>query len=195
MDIILDTPGVKAGRLAALLFGVLAVFAAPESAVACSPVFNPTIAALGPEQVVVVGRVGEKVAGGRVFYVERWFNGGEPMTPIVIRFKEGEPVGDCSYPVATGEHKLIAPMLEADGTLYADLGTLQADPDSIEGRKYVAEAIALFGQGVVPVPVDPPSPADSGIPSWVTFVAAFTAGLVAVHLLRRRQSSADAASS
>ena len=178
-----------------MLFGVLAVVAAPASASACSPSFNPTIRELGPEQVVVVGRVGEKVAGGRVFYVERWFNGGEPMTPIVIGFKEGEPVGDCSYPVVMGEHKIIAPMLEADGTLYADLGTLQADPDSVEGRKYVAEAIALFGQGIVPVGVDPPSPADSGIPSWVAYAVAFSAGLVAVHLLRRRQSSADAASS
>ena len=191
MDIILDTRGVKAGRLAALLLGVLAVFAVPAGASACSPSFNPTIRELGPAQIVVVGRVGEKVPGGRLFHVERWFNGGDPVTPIVIGFKEGEPIGDCSYPVAMGEHKIIAPLLEADGTLYADLGTLQADPDSVEGRKYVAEAIALFGQGVVLLPTVAPEPAGDGIPSWLAFAAAFTAGLVAVHLLRRRRSSAN----
>lgn len=180
---------MKVGRLAALLIGVLAVFAVPPSVSACSPVFNPMIRALGPAQIVVVGTVGEKVPGGRLFHVERWFNGGEPGTPIVIGFKEGGPVGDCSYPLATGEHKIIAPIREPGGTLYADFGTLQADPDSGEGRKYLAEAIALFGQGVVPVPIAPPPSADEGIPSWVTFAAAFTVGLVAVHLLRRRRDS------
>ena len=183
---------MRVGRIAALLIGVLAVFAVPASASACSPSFNPTIRELGPAQIVVVGRVGEKVPGGRLFHVERWFNGAEPVTPILIAFKEGEPIGDCSYPVATGEHKLIAPLREADGTLYADLGTLQADPNSDEGRKYVAEAIALFGQGVVVAPSVAPEPASDGIPSWLVFAAAFTAGLVAVSLLRRRRPSADA---
>jgi hypothetical protein len=136
--------------LRALLLGVgLAVGFPASTAIACSPAFNPNIRELGPAQVVVLGTVGERVPGGRLFHVERWFNGGEPGTPIVIAFKEGEPIGDCSYPVATGERKIIAPWREPDGRLSADLGTLQADPDSADGRRYLEEAVALFGPGVV----------------------------------------------
>lgn len=140
--------------LRALLLGAcLAVGFPVSTAVACSPPFNPTIRELGPAQIVVVGTVGERVPGGRLFHVERWFNGGAPGTPIVIAFKEGEPIGDCSYPVATGERKIIAPWREPDGRLSADLGTLQADPNTDDGRRYLNEAVALFGPGVVPEPV------------------------------------------
>ena len=112
--------------LALTAAGWIALLAWPSSAAACSPPFErPTIRALGPAQLVVVGTVGERVPGGRLFHVERWFNGGEPETPIVIGFKEGEPVGDCSYPVSTDERKIIAPSREPDGSLYADLATLQ----------------------------------------------------------------------
>jgi len=38
------------------------------------------------------------------------------------------------------------------GRLTVDLGTLQADPDSAQGQRYVEEATRLFGPGVVPVP-------------------------------------------
>ncbi len=136
--------------LRALLLGVaLAVGFPASTAVACSPPFDPNIRELGPAQIVVVGSR-ERVPSGRLFHVERWFNGGEPGTPIVIAFKEGEPIGDCSYPVATGERKIIAPWREPDGRLSADLGTLQADPNSEDGRRYLNEAVALFGPGVVP---------------------------------------------
>lgn len=132
--------------LVAATVGVLA-----DPVAACSPPFDPpTLRDLGPRQVVVVGTTGDRVAGGRLFHVERWFNGDVPMTPIVIGFKEGEPTGDCSYPVSAGTHMVIAPARLEDGTLYADLVTLQADPDSEAGRAYVAEAVALYGPGVVP---------------------------------------------
>jgi hypothetical protein len=85
-------------------------------------------------------------------------SGGKPVTPILIEFKEGEPIGDCSYPVAAGTELIIAPYLEADGRLHADLATLQADPSSEQGRQYIAEATALFGPGVVPPPA-PEAPA------------------------------------
>jgi hypothetical protein len=89
----------------------LVCLATPGIAAACSPPMErPTIRALGPGQIVVLGTVGERVAGGRLFHVERWFNRGPSGTPIVIAFKEGEPVGDCSYPVRTGERKIIAPI-------------------------------------------------------------------------------------
>ena len=135
--------------LAFVVASWLGLLSFPGTAAACSPPFNPTIRELGPEQLVVVGTVGERVPGGRLFHVDRWFNGGEPGTPIVIAFKEGEPIGDCSYPVATGERKIIAPVREPDGRLSADLGTLQADPASADGRRYLGEAIDLFGEGVI----------------------------------------------
>ena len=120
---------------------------------ACSPPFEePTIRALGPAQVVVLGVTGELVGGGRLFHVQRWFNGGVPATPIVIAFKEGEPIGDCSYPMFPDRRLIIAPDMAPDGTLSASLVTLQADPGTDVGRRYLAEAIELFGPGVAPVP-------------------------------------------
>ena len=145
----------------ALASVVLAIWALPASA--CSPPFEPSIEALGPHQVVVVGTTGARVANGRLFHVERWFNGGLPTTPIVIGFKEGEPIGDCSYPVAAGTQLIIAPDRLENGSLYADLATLQADPDSEAGRAYLAEAIALFGPGVVPEPAAEEPPANAGM--------------------------------
>ena len=81
--------------LAAVLTAATALWMVPAAASACSPIFDPTIAALGPDQVVVVGTTGERVPGGRIFNVGRWFNGGKPVTPILIEFKEGEATGDC----------------------------------------------------------------------------------------------------
>ncbi len=135
------------------------------AALACSPPFEePTIRALGPAQVVVVGTIGERVQEGRLFHVKRSYNGGVTASRIVIAFKEGEPVGDCSYTVRTGAALIIAPYREPDGRLSADLSTLQADPASDAGRKYIAEATALFGPGVVPVtdsfPADSPTADD-----------------------------------
>lgn len=187
---------MKARRVLALLAaGWIALLVWPASAAACSPPFErPTIRALGPAQLVVLGAVGERVPGGRLFHVERWFNGGEPGTPIVIAFKEGEPVGDCSYPVSTGERKIIAPWREPDGRLSADLGTLQADPNTDDGRRYVDEAIALFGPGVVPEAVDAavdPVPASDELPAEVmiaTLVLA-VAGVVIGLAARRRRTA------
>ena len=133
----------------ALMLGL----ASPSGASACSPPFDPSIRALGPEQIVLVGTTGERVDGGRLFHVERAFNA-TLTTPIVIAFKEGEPVGDCSYPVDPGQHVIIAPFREPDGGLSADLGTLQADPESEAGVGYLAEAIELFGDGYVPAHAD-----------------------------------------
>ena len=158
---------------------------------ACSPSFEePTIRALGPAQVVVMGTIGDRVAGGRLFHVERSYNGGVTATPIVIAFKEGEPVGDCSYPVSTGASLIIAPYREPDGRLTADLGTLQADPSSDAGRRYVAEATTLFGPGVVP-PAASVAPESSPAPDVRLLVVALAAsvGLVfmVVLIVARRQ--------
>ena len=168
---------------------VVAVFAVPAPAVACSPTFEePTIRALGPDQLVVLGTTGERVPGGRLFHVERWFNLPEPGTPIVIAFKEGEPVGDCSYPMAAGTHLIIAPFREPDGRLSAALGTLQADPSTEVGRRYVAEAIALFGPGVEPPPAAAAvgTAAASGPEPWWFVAAAVLLAFVGLLLLGRR---------
>jgi hypothetical protein len=155
-----------------LMAGFGLVWLVPATAYACSPPFEePTIRALGPQQVVVVGTIGERVAGGRAFHVQQWFNGRAPRTPILIAFKEGEPVGDCSYLITTGAALIIAPYQEADGRLSADLVTLQADPSTELGRKYVAEAIALFGPGVVP-PTAPEAPPSGPTPDVSVLVAA-----------------------
>src|SRR4029079_7990408 len=138
--------------LVAVLASVTAAFGTTSTAMACSPPFDPTIRALGPQQVVVVGTIGERVPDGRLFYVQRAYNGPIVATPIVIAFKEGEPIGDCSYRVAAGQALIIAPERGVDGHLSANLATLQAPPDSDLGRTYIAEAIELFGPGVVPPP-------------------------------------------
>jgi hypothetical protein len=178
------------GPTLALALGLVAAALGARPALACSPAFNPTIAALGPEQVVLLGVTGDAVDGGRLFHVERAWNGDVPTSPIVIAFKEGEPVGDCSYPVAPGTRLVIAPWREPDGRLSADLGTLQADPRSEDGARYLAEAAQLYGEGAVPVaaaPVPVPSsgPGVLGIGAAVAIVAAV---LVAGVLVRRRRA-------
>jgi len=55
----------------AWFLAVFAVLVPVRPAVACSPPFQPSIADLGPAQVVVVGTIGERVAAGRLFHVER----------------------------------------------------------------------------------------------------------------------------
>jgi hypothetical protein len=145
-------------RVIAAVGALMLGLATPSGASACSPPFDPSIGELGPEQIVLVGTTGERVDGGRLFHVERAFNA-TLTTPVVIAFKEGEPVGDCSYPVDPGRHLIIAPYREPDGRLSADLGTLQADPESDAGMSYLAEAIELFGQGHVPTEAD----VDSGM--------------------------------
>jgi hypothetical protein len=131
---------------------------------ACSPPSpEPTVTALPEGAVVLVGTTGDKVEGGRLFYVERVYAGNVPTSPIVIAFKEGEPIGDCSYPMSSGVHLVIAPNQEPDGSLHADLVTLQADPASALGQQFIAQAQARYGDGLVPSgPTAPVSGATGG---------------------------------
>ena len=146
-------------RVIAAVAALLFCLATPSGVAACSPPFNPSIGELGPDQIVLVGTTGERVDGGRLFHVERAFNA-TFTSPVVIAFKEGEPVGDCSYPVDPGRHLIITPYREPDGRLSADLGTLQADPESDTGIGYLAEAIELYGGGSVPAQGDVESGVD-----------------------------------
>jgi hypothetical protein len=141
-------------RLTLLIGALLLMLASPMPALACSPPFNPTIEALGPSQLVPVGTIGERVNGGRLFHIERAFNG-PATTPI------------------------IAPFMEDGGLLSADLGTLQATPDSPDGLRYLNEAETLFGPGIVPGEAEPGQDDMSNL-----IVAALAIGaLVAVTLL------------
>jgi hypothetical protein len=172
-------------RLSPIIGALLAVLATASPAMACSPPFNPTIEELGPSQVVVVGTIGEPVAGGRLFRVERAFNG-PSTTPIVIAFKEGEPVGDCSYPVHAGERLIIAPFMEENGRLSADLGTLQAGPDTPDGLRYLNEAEALFGPGIVPGEAEPEQDGTSNLVVVVLAIGALVAVTFLVVVRRGR---------
>ncbi len=178
---------LRRSATALILAGVVLALPSPTIPFACSPPFEePTIRALGPAQVVVVGTTGERVAGGRAFHVEHLFNGDMPPAGLlVIAFKEGEPVGDCSYPVSAGTRLIIAPYREADGRLSADLSTLQADPASALGQRYVAEATALFGPGVAP-----PAPRDVedvGQPPWLVILVGIVILVGVVVFAARRQ--------
>jgi hypothetical protein len=154
---------------------------------ACSPLFEePTIAALGSDAVVVIGTIGEQVDGGRLFHVQRAFSGGVTSTPMVIAFKEGPAIGDCSYPVTQGARLLIATVRDDAGRVPVDLVTLQADPESPDGQRYLAEATALFGPGTVPGPLSPPGPPAPSIALVVLVGLAIIAGsMLAWRAVRR----------
>jgi hypothetical protein len=155
---------------------------------ACSPPSpEPTVTALPQGAVVLVGTTGDRVEGGRQFYVERVYAGNVPASPIVIAFKEGEPIGDCSYPMSSGVHLVIAPNEEADGSLHADLVTLQADPASALGREFIAQAQARYGDGVVPAGATAPVSTTTGGDLRLALVATVGAAAVGVWILLRRR--------
>ena len=95
------------------------------------------------------------------------------------RLQGGRARGDCSYPVASGTRLVIAPWREPDGTLSADLGTLQADPRSEDGQRYLDETAQLFGAGAVPEETIPDQADATG---WLALVVvtALIAGALAV---------------
>jgi hypothetical protein len=184
-------PGWASGIVIWTSMTVLWFTATAGVALACSPPSpEPTVTALPGGAVVLVGTTGDKVEGGRLFYVERVYAGNIPGSPVVIAFKEGEPIGDCSYPMSSGVHLVLAPNEEADGSLHADLVTLQADPASALGRAFIAQARARYGDGVVPAGATAPvSTTTTGGDLRLAFVA-ITVGAAAVGvwiLLRRRR--------
>ncbi len=186
---------MRAPRILAIAAIVVGWLATGSAALACSPVQNPTIEALGPAQLVLVGTTGDRVETGRLFFVDRAFNGDVPTSPIVIAFQEGEPVGDCSYPVAAGTRLIIAPEMGPGGGLSANLATLQADPASESGRRYLGEAERLFGPGSAPRQVARPT-ASQPLIVVVLFIAigaALVAGVVVgvATVLRRLRRSED----
>jgi hypothetical protein len=114
-----------------------------------------------------------------------------PTSPIVIAFKEGEPVGDCSYPVASGTRLVIAPWRQPDGMLSADLGTLQADPLSADGQRYLAETARLFGAGTVPLEATPEPAEGTGWLAFVVVTVLLAGGLAMGFVAWQRRSSGN----
>ena len=141
-----NTTKQLAATVVAGVIGLLLVATSP--AVACSVAGDMAIKDLGPDQIVLVGTIGDRVAGGRVFNVERVYNG-PPTAQIFIAFREGQ-YDDCTYEATEGTRLVIAPDRGDNGRLRADLGTIKADPASDDGRRYIAEATALFGPGIAP---------------------------------------------
>jgi len=79
--------------------------------------------------------------------------------------------------------------------LSANLATLQADPSSEKGQRYLAEATALFGAGVVPPPAEvmpTPLPASDSSALFALAGGAVAVGLATVLVLRSRGSRARA---
>lgn len=117
----------------------------------------------------------------------------EPTIRALGPQQEGEAIGDCSYPITTGATLIIAPYREADGRLSANLVTLQADPTTDLGRRYVAEATALYGPGVVLPPaaavVPDPQPSPDLTVLLVAIGVAVTLVFAVVMLLARRPAS------
>ena len=64
--------------------------------------------------------------------------------------------------------------------LSADLGTLQANPDSETGRRYLAEAVARFGPGIVPAQTTPEPAETASGPDVTLAVVGVGLGLVAL---------------
>jgi len=125
----------RAFRVAALAWGGFLIFLGPLPTVACSPPFEPTIRALGPDQMIIVG------------------------------------------------------------TCLRTSRPLQADPSSEEGQRYLAEAAALFGAGVVPPPAEvmpTPLPASDSSALFALAGGAVAVGLATVLVLRSRGSRARA---
>ena len=164
--------------LIAATFALAASLSLASPVLGCSPSFDRSIASRGPDAVVLVGTTGEPAPGGRLFHVERVYNGPQVTeSPIVIAFKEGEPIGDCSYPMEAGRHLVIVPEVDSNGMPGAGFATLQADPASPEGQALIAEAETLFGPGTVPVAtVEPPA---SDIPAPYLLIAAVV-GIIAL---------------
>jgi hypothetical protein len=159
-----STSIVRWVRRTALAAGAVVLWGAltAGTALACSPPSpEPTVTALPDGAIVLVGTTGDKVDGGRLFYVERVYAGDVAASPIVIAFQEGEPIGDCSYPMSSGVRLVIAPDQAPDGTLHANLVTLQADPNTDLGRDFIAQAQARYGDGSVPP--GPPGPVSAAL--------------------------------
>lgn len=162
----------------------------PGAASGCSPVGYRSLTDLPAGQVFLVGTTGEAAQGGRTFHVERAWNHQVPRNPIVIDFHEGVSQAACGMAVGAGTRMFVAPY-DGGGLLEVNLATLLANPESEHGRALIAEAVALYGAGVVPQPAEPGEPAAPGalrLPIAVAVVAALGAIVMALRLWLARRT-------
>jgi hypothetical protein len=164
-------------RVFAAVGALLLGLATPTGAFACSPPFDPSIRALGPEQIVLVGTTGERVDGGRLFHVERSFKRHHHVAGR-HRFQgrragRGLQLSGGSWPAP--DHRAVS---RTGRTAQRGSRDAAGGPDSEAGAGYLAEAIELFGQGYVPAQSD----VDSGVDLLPTIAigGAVILGLLAV---------------
>ena len=105
---------------------------------------------LRPRPVVLIGTTGGPGRGWTGVPCRALVQPHQSPATIAIAFNEDEPIGDCSYPIIPGMHMVLAQYQDVPGRLSADLGTLQAHPDSDLQRQYIAEAERLFETGSAP---------------------------------------------
>lgn len=180
-------PGSRSVLLAAALFSVIAVgsLADPRCASACSCAGETPIGDFdGPDEVVVVGRVGADDGSGLfTFHVERWFHGGDAAT---IQLASGSQriggdqwvVNTCGVELRTGDHLVVAMGRSEDGYLPSACAP-HAIVESPQGARLIADAERAFGPGRSPTgdPVVPDVAPAAGVPLLLV------AGVVLVVLL------------
>jgi hypothetical protein len=159
--------------------------AAPTCAYACScagPL--PGVAAFGgPEEVVLVGRVGPDDGSGRyAFAVERWFHGGTAARITLASAAQRQPDGTvsfntCGVDLQAGAH-LVLVAYRGDGIYSPSMCSPIASVESAEGQAIITDAVKAFGSGVPPGGDGPPAEkADDG-PSVYLIAGGIAAVLV-----------------
>jgi hypothetical protein len=154
-------------RFGALLAMTLIVMglAAPPPAVACSCAMPRPLAEYGqePTAVIVVGRVGPRMANGYAFQVERWYAGIAPTAIITMVPGDG---ASCGIGLHSGQHIFTVAFRDEKGLVNPSLCSPSADVESVDGQAYIAEADRIFGgiavPGAKPEPQPPPGAALSG---------------------------------
>jgi hypothetical protein len=173
--------------------------AAPGCVVACSCAQPGDLATYRTDDTVIaIGRTGVRVGNDVPFTVERWFwgPGVAPIVPLVpadVRYPDGTTsFNTCGVALPAGQHLLmVAGRDPADGRLHPNICSPLVDVDTPEGQVLLAEAVATFGDGVVPTATEPTEPpAGDALPMAVAVVAV-AIGVVAllgvVLIVGRRQ--------
>lgn len=131
----------------------------PPPAVACSCAQVSIGDMNGPENQVFVATAGVLGPGGQPVAVERWLHGtGAAPVVVLARGSFGQGGGaDCTIPpLPEGTNWILSTWLEAPGAQpRVGLCNPLAQLDSPEGQAMLGAAVAAFGAGFTPPPLDP----------------------------------------
>lgn len=176
--------------VALLTVGAVGSLAQPTCAYACScagPL--PDVADYnGPEEVVLVGRVGPDDGSGQYpFAVERWFHGGTAARITLASAAQRQPDGTvafntCGVELLVGAH-LVLVAYRGDGVYSPSICSPIASVESAEGQAIITDAVKAFGSGVPPGGDGPAvENADNG-PSVYLIAAGIAAVLVVASIV------------